>query len=401
MDLTLKAASRGKFAPLFIVLSACGWLPRADVKAPRPSPVLAQDGPRESWNEGRVGRTENVVLVTIDGVRWQDVFGGVDPAMATMAGMRADDVVDAEGLMPNLYALARAGAVSGAPGHGRAMTATGPNYVSLPGYLEIFTGSRDVGCRTNGCDATKMRTFLDAARDNLAVRDEDIAVISSWDALARAASSAPHRIAMSAGRTGGVSREKVRVDDVAARLVDEGATAAAAPGDGDYRPDAYTAAIALRYLDVVRPRVMAVGLGDTDEYAHAGDYASYIQAIRRADQFLGDLRMHLKQMGKYGEQTTIVVTCDHGRSSGFTDHGWDAPESGRVWLITSGGAVPALGYLDEGGAEHLADIAPTLEALLGMAPRHERWSGTPMAAVTQAFAAKYVGQAGGRTTAYR
>jgi hypothetical protein len=397
MDLPRRAVVRTKFLPAFAFLAACSWLPRAEVKAPRPAPMLAVEGDATR----PTAKTKNVILVTIDGVRWQDVFGGVDPQMASMASMKATDVVGADELMPNLYALAKEGAVSGAPDHGAPMMASGPNYVSLPGYMEIFTGSRQVGCRTNGCEPTKMHTMLDEARERLAARDEDVAVISSWESIANAASSAPHRIAMSAGRHGGVSRDKVRVDAVASRLLDEGAAAAAAPGDDDYRPDSFTAALALRYVETARPRVLSVNLGDTDEYAHAGDYASYVQAIRRADRFLGDLRSVLSKLKNYGEYTTIVVTCDHGRSASFRDHGWDVPESGRVWMVASGGAVPAVGYVTEGGAERLADIAPTMQVLLGLQAPHGMWSGTPIAAITQPSAPAYVAKAGGNRELYR
>src|SRR5262249_11307156 len=38
-------------------------------------------------------RTENVVLVTLDGVRWQEVFDGVDPALADRAGLPKSSVI--------------------------------------------------------------------------------------------------------------------------------------------------------------------------------------------------------------------------------------------------------------------------------------------------------------------
>jgi hypothetical protein len=387
----LRRTARALTSTLALALGACSWLPRPEPMPARSSPAMPLPLDRAPH-----GRTDNVVLVTIDGVRWQDVFGGVDPAMARWSSLPDAEVVDAERLLPNLYALARRGVVSGAPGHGRPMMASGPNYVSLPGYLEIFTGSREVGCRTNRCGPTGRRTIVDRARDSLGTKDTDVAVIASWETIANAASARPERIALSAGRHGGASREKVKADAELARLMDAAADADPAPGDADYRPDAHTAAIALRYLEVERPRVLAVNLGDTDEYAHAGDYASYVRALRQADAFLGALRERLARMGDYGRNTTVVVTCDHGRSAGFNDHGWDVPESGRVWMVASGGAVPSLGYLDAGGAERLADIAPTLEALLGIGREPVEARGTPMAAVFLGDpATRYVARAGG------
>src|SRR5687767_7785163 len=45
----------------------------------------------------------HVVLVAVDGVRWQDVFEGVDPELAGRHGVPDADVVAARALIPNLY----------------------------------------------------------------------------------------------------------------------------------------------------------------------------------------------------------------------------------------------------------------------------------------------------------
>ena len=65
--------------------------------------------------------------------------------------------------------------------------------------------------------------------------------------------------------------------------------AGAGPGWLDYRRDRYTAALALEYLVATRPRLLFVGLGDTDEYAHRDDYPRYLDSLRAADQFVGEL----------------------------------------------------------------------------------------------------------------
>ena len=79
------------------------------------------------------------------------------------------------------------------------------------------------------------------------------------------------------------------------------------------------------------------------------------------------------------------------------DHGWDVPESGRVWMVAGGGAVPALGYLSEGGAARLADIAPTLEALLGIGDEPVVAAGRAMAAVVTDRGARFVARGAGST----
>jgi hypothetical protein len=121
-----------------------------------------------------------VVLVTVDGARWQDVFDGAD-------------------LMPALHALARErGAFVGADARA-AIRATGPNFVSLPGYTEIFTGRPSTTCRDNECPPTRTPTFLDRAVD----AGLSVAAFASWEKLDRAITARPGRFVVSAGRDHG------------------------------------------------------------------------------------------------------------------------------------------------------------------------------------------------------
>src|SRR5689334_22503125 len=52
----------------------------------------------------RPAAVDRVVLVTIDGVRWQEIFSGVDPALSGEAAPRGE-AASARGLTPNLHRL--------------------------------------------------------------------------------------------------------------------------------------------------------------------------------------------------------------------------------------------------------------------------------------------------------
>lgn len=325
-------------------------------------------------------RTRNVVLVTIDGVRWQEIFGGVDPVYARAAGLLRCGPIDAAQLLPNLYRHFVGGGVAlGAPAHGEVV-ASGPNFVSLPGYQEILAG-RASSCRSNSCATVTEPTLLDELHTEAELGPEQIAVISSWETIERAAARDPSAIVLSTGRGGGKTRERVRVTQAASHLLDEGARAEAYPGGFDYRPDRYTAALALAYLASVRPRFLFVGLGDTDEFAHRRNYAGYLSALGATDRFLGQLMETLATLGEYGRETTVLVTTDHGRAADFAHHGGDAPESGRVWLVASGGAVPRAGLVDAAVPVRLSDIAPTVRRWMGLPQDRSRGAGNPLAAL--------------------
>jgi hypothetical protein len=74
-----------------------------------------------------------VILVTLDGVRWQEVFGGTDVEQAKRAKMPEQEILTARQMMPNFYAhFVDGGAVLGAPEQGPAPQ-TSEAALSLPG----------------------------------------------------------------------------------------------------------------------------------------------------------------------------------------------------------------------------------------------------------------------------
>jgi Metalloenzyme superfamily len=234
----------------------------------------------------------------------------------------------------------------------------------MPGYLEIFAGHPDPACESNECARPPARTLVDDVRDESGA--DDAAVITSWPSIARAATADPSGLVMSAGRKLVGRADALRADASTAALLDRGARAKGFPGEGDYRPDAFTSRIALHYLADARPRFLFVGLGDADEYGHRNDYHGYLEAVHASDAFLGDLLATLDTMGERGRHTTVLVTADHGRAYSFRDHGGRYPESGRVWLVAAGADVRGHGLVAASHRHTLSDIAPTVRALLGM-----------------------------------
>jgi hypothetical protein len=267
--------------------------------------------------------------------------------------------------MPNMHHLLDTqGVAIGAPGYGAEMVTGGPQRISLPSYRDIFTGKDDPACQSNHCSRPLGRTVADDVFDSSGWRD--VAVVASWPNIARAASVEPSRFVLTTGRRLVGQEDALRDDHVIASLLDASKHTAPFPGQGDYRPDALTSRIALRYLATARPRFMFVGLGDADEYGHRNDYRGYLKAIHEADEFLGELAVTLEAMGARGRHTTVILTTDHGRANDFRDHGMWHPESGRVWLVASGEDVRHRGLAASARRHTLLDVAPTVRSLLGM-----------------------------------
>lgn len=283
-------------------------------------------------------RPHSIVLVAIDGVRWTDVFRGVERERGRSQGLRSSEILSARELVPNLSALAASGVAFG--DDDSTIIAGGPSFVSLPGYLELLTG-RKTSCLDNDCGSVSTPTLADEFAAEPGVGPHDVAVIASWDRLERAAASSPEHLIVSAGRTHGVTRDRLRYDRIASALLERGESDGPEPGSGDFRRDRATSAIALHYLKTQRPRFLFVGLGETDELAHKDDYRGYLTALVAADRTIGEIAAILSAYEREGRRTTLLITTDHGRGADFAGHGSYSADSARVWLVAAGDGIPA------------------------------------------------------------
>jgi hypothetical protein len=133
------------------------------------------------------------------------------------------------------------------------------------------------------------------------------------------------------------------------------------------RYDSFTFAAALEHLRSARPRVLYVGLGDTDEWAHAGRYDHYLDAAHRFDRFVGELWQELQRTEGYRGRTSLVITTDHGRGAGadWKHHGAKVRGAQNIWIAVLGPHTSALGERASTGPVTQAQVAATVAALLG------------------------------------
>lgn len=302
----------------------------------------------------------HVVVVAIDGVRWQDVFLGADPGLANpseRSRVRAGSTV-----VPELHRIAQTDGVLLGGDDSRVFVSS-PSTVSLPGYSELFAG-RTPTCSNNACPPTREPTLLDAwqRRDTAAT----LAVVSSWPRIPDVAAADRSKLLISAGRHSTRNLDGLRRDADLGRALERGKSANPFPGDEEYRPDRFTAEVALRLLELTEPSFLFLGLGDTDEYAHQRSYASYLDALGSADRVIRRIHNWLAAQQRLGRRTLLMVTTDHGRAASFQDHG-NSKEAARIWMLWAGSALRATGYPSTPDIR-LADVAPTLSGLLGLDP---------------------------------
>jgi hypothetical protein len=216
-------------------------------------------------------------------------------------------------------------------------------HISLPGYLEIMRGHPSFDCQTNDCEPR--------VEDTMADLFETSAVFASWETIHKTVGRNHDKFVVNCGRHYRSAGWKHL------GLLDNSKFPEAF--DNEYRLDKFTKEAVFDYLQNNNPQFLWVGLGDTDEWAHAGNYDNYIDALIDADKFVGQIVSQLSS-----PDTTFIVTADHGRGIDWRNHGSDV-QSSKDWVMMTGRNVPKKGFVKYSGIRRLSDILPTVKYLLG------------------------------------
>jgi phosphopentomutase len=130
----------------------------------------------------------------------------------------------------------------------------------------------------------------------------------------------------------------------------------------------------LDYVKSAHPRVLFVGYGETDNWAHAGRYDLVLHSAQEFDQYVAELWREMQAMPEYRGSTTFIITTDHGRGSGpvqWKDHGVEEKGSENIWLAVLGPDTAPLGERSHIAVVTQAQIAATVAALLGKDFNHD------------------------------
>lgn len=323
--------------------------------------------------------TRNVVLVTLDGVRMQEIFGGLDDTIAAhdaqhtyseMAEMRARYGGDSpaarrEALLPNFWkTLAPAGMVLGNAAHGNRVRVENRVLWSTPGYTEMLTGRPRLDVVDNSARRYPYRTALEFARDALDTGPAGVAEIGSWDGYRFAAASRDDAFLMLGAYDAPPEKFSTPELDLLATLRREVMGLWTEGSD-----DMLTFRMAQGLLEKNKPRVLWIALVNSDDWAHADRYDRYLEYLHRADAMLGELWATLQSTRAYRGSTTLIVTTDHGRGltgGDWAEHDITIPGSDAIWLGVFGPDTPDTGEVTEPGTAWQGQVAATLLQFLGL-----------------------------------
>ena len=325
-----------------------------------------------------VRRTENVVLIVSDGLRWQEVFrgadstlvnqrwGGVDDSVALRRAFVRDEPAAARrALLPFLWdSIGRNGQLFGNVSAGSSAAVTNGLKFSYPGYSEMIAGHADSRINSNDAPPNPNLTVFEWLGREPGYRGR-VAVFGTWDAFPRIFNRDRSGLPIHAGWETPFATHPDGAEATMNRLY---ATTTRFWGD-ELAYDSFMQAAVLDYVQRERPRVLFVGYGETDEWAHSRRYDQTLESAHRVDAFIAELWSTMQRIPQYRGRTTFIITADHGRGgtrNDWTDHGAKVVGAENIWIAVLGPDTPALGERTNTAPVTQSQIAATLATALGL-----------------------------------
>jgi hypothetical protein len=321
-------------------------------------------------------RTRAVVLIVMDGFRWQEVFGGPDHRLMNYKyGLAQDEKqlhkdfwreTPEEGraaMMPFLWnTVAKQGQLYGNRNKGSIAQVTNGYKFSYPGYNEMSTGYPDSRINSNEFGPNPNATVFEWLNKREGFQDQ-VAVFGTWNTFYDIFRVKQSGLIIHAGWNLPWERNLTAAEQRLKKLYE---TTTQIEDDDTF--DSFTHQDLLDYLANRTPRALFVGYGGTDDWAHEGKYDLVLQAAHQDDEHIAELWNTMQANPAYHDKVTFIITCDHGRGSGlklWRDHDKNIDGAENIWIAVIGPDTPATGEIANGPRVTQSQIAATIAALLG------------------------------------
>jgi hypothetical protein len=321
-------------------------------------------------------KAERIIVITTDGYRWQELFTGMDSAIANQEKFNQKDSAaifekywnnDAgqrrKLLMPFFWNnLMAKGQVYGNRQYGNYVNIANQYRFSYPGYNEIFTGYPDTAVNSNEYPPNphiNVLEFLNQQNDY----KNNVAAFTAWDAFNRILNEDRSGIPVTAA-----------YDTVAGNNLSDRQKLINTMLLNTYKPwheseclDVFTHYAAMEYLKTTKPKVLYISYGETDEWAHAGRYKDYLDAAHQLDKWLEELWNFINNDPLYKNKTAWLITTDHGRGRGeeWTKHGKDLEGAQEIWFAVMSPGLPGKGEIKMKMQLYQQQFAATIANLIG------------------------------------
>jgi hypothetical protein len=325
---------------------------------------------------------KKLIIVTIDGMRWQEIFFGMDQKLLndekyTHEGEElTKSYPDREKLLPFIWnTVAKKGQIYGNRNLGSEVDVTNTTLLSYAGYNELFTGHPDPKIIDN--------TEIDNPNENVfEFLDKQegyqgkVAVFATWHKFHGILNIKRNKFVVN------TTGDAFNFEGAEFKLLNDLQNLSTKPIG--FRPDIFTYGAAREYLKKYKPKVLYIAFDETDDMAHYGWYDQYIKSAHSTDAMIADLWNTIQSLDEYKDQTTLVITSDHGRGgigkATWMHHGYTEdkahvhiPESNQIWMAFMGPGIEASGEMKNAPKLYQRQIATTLADILGFEfrPKHE------------------------------
>lgn len=323
-------------------------------------------------------KIENIIIVTTDGLRWQEVYGGMDSAIANNKKFHKGDsayifkqywAATAEErrskLMPFLWStVAAKGQLYGNRSYNNYVNNANPYWFSYPGYSEIMTGYADTAINSNGYKPNPHVTVLEFFNQQQQLKGK-VAAFSAWEAFNRILNEGRSGIPV----TSAFDTVAVPALSVEQQLVNKMLRDSYKPWHEDECLDVFTHYAATAHLKAKKPKVLYIAYGETDEWAHAGQYRSYLDAAHQVDAWLQQLWDYVQSDPQYKNKTALFITTDHGRGDAvkaeWTSHGNSIKDASQIWFAVMAPGLTAKGEVKTAEQFYQQQFAQTIARLMG------------------------------------
>jgi hypothetical protein len=323
-------------------------------------------------------KTHNVVLIISDGLRWQEIFSGADPLLINdeKAGgswtsaeelkkryWNDDPLQRRKLLFPFLWGtVAAQGQLFGNQLIGSKAQVTNTRWFSYPGYNEMSSGAPDQKIDKNEFGPNPNVTVFEWLNNQSELHGK-VEIMGTWQTFHDIFNGHRSGLPIYSGDT----LLDSLTESPTKRLMGELYRTTTHVEDVDPF-DSFLAVAVREHLKSAHPRVLFVGYGDTDNWAHTGRYDLVLETAHHFDQYVADLWRQMQADPQYRNQTTFIISADHGRGSGpvlWKDHGVDQPGSANIWIAVMGPDTKALGERRNVPTVTQSQIAATVAAFVG------------------------------------
>ena len=317
--------------------------------------------------------TRNIFIITTDGFRWQEVFKGADSSLlhdtrcvsdtGLLSDQYWDDCVEKRRskLLPFFWnVIAKQGQLLGNRAFENQVNVANFYKISYPGYSEIFTGFADKKFIPNLTVRNRNENVLDYLNEQIEYNGK-VAAFSSWNVLPFILDEKKKGVPVNSGYEMLEENEdsvNVLINQVQKSVLHKTNT----------RHDMLTYTSAKTYIEQKHPRVLFLGLGETDEFAHKGEYDHYLQKAHQVDEMIAELWYFVQTDPLYKNNTTFIITTDHGRgrkTGSWNSHGFWVGGSGETWMAMIGQGIEPSGEGKQKQQVYQKQIAATISMLLG------------------------------------